>query len=192
VFTGIVEELGTVVALDQQSLRINCTDVLKDARIGDSIVVNGCCLTIARLGPDWWEADISYETRSRTTFDRLQVNDAVNLERAARLGDHIGGHLVQGHVDGVGTIVSAGPDLRIALPEALLPYCVEKGSIAVDGVSLTIVEVSNDSVTAALIPHTMSVTTLGIRNAGDKVNIEVDILAKHVERLLTFATKPST
>jgi riboflavin synthase len=185
-FTGIVEELGVVTSTSEHAVRIDCRHVLADAHVGDSLSVNGCCLTIARLGSGWWEADVSKETRRRTTFDDLVLGDAVNLERSARLGDHIGGHIVQGHIDCVGTIMAAGPDLRVHLPSSLLPYCVTKGSIAVDGVSLTIVDVLDDGFTVALIPHTMSVTTLGQRAIGDRVNIEVDILAKHVERLLSF------
>jgi riboflavin synthase len=186
-FTGIVQEMGTIVSANERSLRIACESVLTDIEVGDSIAVNGCCLTVARLETGCWEADISPETLGRTTLGTLHAGDAVNLEPAARLGGALGGHLVQGHVDASGEIVRPAPDLHVRLPEALLRYCVEKGSIAIDGVSLTIVSVVDDGITAAIIPHTMKVTTLGVRAPGDRVNVEVDIMAKHVERLLTFA-----
>lgn len=183
-FTGIVEELGTVVAIDGPRVRIGARTVLEDAKIGDSTAVNGCCLTVVELGESWWEADISDETFARTNLGDLRPGDAVNLERPVRLVDRLGGHLVQGHVDAVGEIVQAAPDLRVRMPTDLLRYVVEKGSITVDGISLTVVDALADGFTVAVIPHTAAVTTLGRKGAGDRVNLEVDVMAKHVERLL--------
>jgi riboflavin synthase len=183
-FTGIVEELGTFRGRDGDRVRFGARAVLADAAVGDSISTNGCCLTVVASGEDWWEADVSEETLRRTTLEDLADGDPVNLERAVRLEDRLGGHIVQGHVDAVGTVVDPVPDLRVTVPAGLLRYCVEKGSIAVDGVSLTIAALSEDSVSFAIIPHTSAVTTLGVRQPGDRVNLEVDIMAKHVERLL--------
>jgi riboflavin synthase len=163
--------------------------VLTDVGLGDSIAVNGCCLTVVALdpapdGPAWWEADVSDETLARTSLRGLDSGSPVNLERSVRLADRLGGHLVQGHVDGVGEVVEPVPDLRVRIPQHLLRYVVEKGSITVDGVSLTVVQPLADGFTVAVIPHTAAVTTLGARRPGDAVNIEVDVLAKYVERLL--------
>lgn len=185
-FTGIVEELGTVAARDGARLRLACTDVLAGAGIGDSTAVNGCCLTIVAFDADegWWEADVSDETFARTNLGALAPGDPVNLERPVRLEDRLGGHLVQGHVDAVGTIVDPVPDLRVRIPSELLRYVVEKGSITVDGVSLTVVQPLDDGFTVAVIPHTAAVTTLGHKGPGAPVNIEVDVMAKYTERLL--------
>jgi riboflavin synthase len=186
-FTGIVEELGTVVAREGSRLRIGATRVLEDARIGDSIAVNGCCLNV---GASWWDAHVSDETYARTSLGDLAPGDPVNLERPVRLDDRLGGHLVQGHVDGVGQIVAAAPDLRVRAPDHLLRYVVEKGSITVDGISLTVVDALDDGFTVAVIPHTAAVTTLGRKGPGDDVNLEVDIIAKYVERLVAPHTQP--
>jgi riboflavin synthase len=184
-FTGIVEELGRLESLDHGRLRIAATDVLTDVTIGDSIAVNGCCLTVVAFGDDWWEADVSDETISRTSLASAQAGDGVNLERAVRVSDRLGGHLVQGHVDAVGEIVDPVPELRVRIPESLMRYVVEKGSVTVDGVSLTVVEPLEDGFTVAIIPHTAAVTTLGAKRPGDLVNLEVDVMAKYVERLVT-------
>lgn len=187
-FTGIVEELGTVVSRDGPRLRIAASTVLDDVTTGASIAVNGCCLTVvgwdARAG--WWEADVVDETYKRTALGALQPGHRVNLERPVRLSDRLGGHLVQGHVDAVGEIVVAAPDLRVRTEPSLLRYVVEKGSITVDGISLTVVDAGDDSFTVAVIPHTMEVTTLGHKGVGDLVNLEVDVTAKYVERLLSW------
>lgn len=183
-FTGIVEELGRIERFENGRLRIAARDVLTDAGLGDSIAVNGCCLTLVDQGDGWWEADVSDETVSRTGFAEASPGDPVNLERPLRLDTRLGGHLVQGHVDGVGTVVEPVPDLRVRVPERLLPYLVEKGSVTVDGVSLTVVEVLDDGFTVAIIPHTAEVTTLGHRRPGDTVNLEVDVIAKYVERMV--------
>jgi riboflavin synthase len=145
--------------------------------------VNGCCLTAVAFGDDWWDADVSDETFSRTSLGSLVPGDAVNLERPVRPVDRLGGHIVQGHVDAVGEVVDPVPDLRIRLAPELLRYVVEKGSITVDGVSLTVAAVDGAGFEVALVPHTLEVTTLGPAAAGDEVNLEVDVLAKYVEKL---------
>lgn len=190
-FTGIVEELGTVEWLDGSRLRLRADSVLNDAELGSSIAVNGCCLTVVSFqvgdgtpSSGWWEADMSGETLSRTCLGDLVPGQVVNLERPVRLDDRLGGHLVQGHVDAVGTIVVTPPDLRIAAPPEVLRYLVEKGSVTVDGVSLTVVDVLADGFTVAVIPHTASVTTLGHKPPSSRVNLEIDVIAKYTERLL--------
>jgi riboflavin synthase len=184
VFTGIVEELGSVASLEGSRLRLHASTVLGDVTLGASIAVNGCCLTVVAWGEDWWEADVSDETFSRTSLGSLAPGDPVNLERPVRLEDRLGGHLVQGHVDAVGSVVAPAPGLCVRMPERLLHYIVEKGSVTVDGVSLTVVDVLDDGFTVAVIPHTAEVTTLGVRGPGDPVNLEVDVMAKYAERLL--------
>ncbi len=202
-FTGIVEELGKVRAVEPRAggvrLEIDCTRVLDDATIGASIAVNGCCLTVVEVGDGWWAAQAQPETLDRTTLGGLGPGDPVNLERPLRLADRLGGHLVQGHVDGIGTVADRkpGPDgstrVDLDLPKDLGRYVVEKGSIALDGISLTVTEVRDDGaatrVGVALIPHTLSVTTLGARDVGQPVNVEVDLMAKYVERL---GSRPTT
>lgn len=187
-FTGLVEETGRLRSVErsEEATRIafDASVVLEGAGVGDSIAVNGCCLTVVALGEGWWAADAVDETLSRTNLGALRPGDPVNLERPVRLEDHLGGHLVQGHVDGVGTVVSPPPDLRVRVPDALLRYLVPKGSVAVDGVSLTVVSVFEDGFSVALIPHTVAVTNFAGRKVGDAVNLEVDVVAKYVERLL--------
>ena len=184
-FTGIVEELGRLDSLRDGRLRVAATHVVDGVEIGESIAVNGCCLTVVAFGDGWWEADVSDETISRTSLAALNDGDGVNLERAVRASDRLGGHIVQGHVDGVGEVVDPVPDLRVRVPDGLLRYLVEKGSVTVDGVSLTIVEPLDDGFTVAIIPHTAEVTTLGAKRPGDLVNLEVDVMAKYVERLVS-------
>jgi riboflavin synthase len=183
-FTGIVEELGSVVSRQGPKLRIAASLVLEDAEQGDSIAVNGCCLTVVDQGAGWWEADVTVESYRRTNLGDLAPGDRVNLERPVLVQDRLGGHVVQGHVDAVGEIVDPVPDLRVRMPEELARYVVDKGSITVDGVSLTVVEALADGFTVAVIPHTAEVTTLGRKGPGDRVNLEVDVMAKYVERLL--------
>lgn len=185
-FTGIVEELGEVIHFTDQTIRIHAEAVLDDADIGDSIAVDGCCLTVTDKGDDWWEADVSHETLARTTIGSSRPGSPVNLERPVRAQDRLGGHIVQGHVDAVGEVVDPVPDLRVRMPRDLLRYVVTKGSITVDGVSLTVVDVLDDGFTVAVIPHTAEVTTLGRKGPGDAVNLEVDVTVKYVERLLTW------
>lgn len=197
-FTGIVEELGAVAAIEGHRLRLACTEVLADVSPGASIAVNGCCLTVVdfglpdRAGPGWWEADLSDETLARTCLGSLRPGDVVNLERPVRLADRLGGHLVQGHVDAVGTLVGPPPDLVVAAPPEVLRYLVPKGSVTVDGVSLTVVDVLDDGFSVAVIPHTAAVTTLGHKPPGAAVNLEVDVLAKYTERLLAPYPSPET
>jgi riboflavin synthase len=193
-FTGIVEELGTVRSVEHHDggarIEIDAQRVLDDVELGASIAVNGCCLTVVDHGDGWWAADAVTETLDRTGLGDLRAGDPVNLERPVRLADRLGGHLVQGHVDAVGTIraVEPVPDgsvrMTIAAPASVLRYVVEKGSITVDGTSLTVAVCSGDDFTVALIPHTLAVTTLGTTGPDDTVNLEVDVLAKYVERLL--------
>jgi riboflavin synthase len=193
-FTGIVEELGTVLAIEAQGLgvraRIGATAVLEGAKRGDSTAVDGCCLTVVELGDGWFEADVSDESLRRTTLGARQAGDRVNLERPLLVTDRLGGHIVQGHVDAVGEVVAPVPDLRIRMPEDLRRYVIEKGSITVDGVSLTVVQATDDGFTVAVIPHTAEVTTLGAKQPGDTVNLEVDLIAKYTERLLAFREEP--
>jgi len=187
-FTGIVEELGTVVSRKGRRLRIAAENVLEDVELGASIAVNGTCLTVVDWSSDegWWEADVVDESYARTSLGALEAGHPVNLERPVRLSDRLGGHLVQGHVDDVGVIVTAAPDLRVRCARQLLRYVVEKGSITVDGISLTIAAVHDDGFGISVIPHTMEVTTLGHKGPGDPVNLEVDVTAKYVERLLAW------
>ena len=196
-FTGIVEELGTVQTITPNSggarIEIAATHVLDDAEIGASIAVNGCCLTVVALGEGCFAADAVTETLSRTDLGTLAPGDRVNLERPVRLQDRLGGHLVQGHVDAVGTLRLRTPEadgsqrVEFAAPEAVMRYVVEKGSITVDGISLTVAALSDDGFAVAVIPHTLAVTTLGTKQQGAAVNLEVDIVAKYVERLLSRA-----
>ncbi|MDQ4070807.1 MAG: riboflavin synthase [Actinomycetota bacterium] len=181
-FTGLIEELGTLAWREGSRFTFAAEVVTAGAEVGDSIAVNGCCLTVVHVGLGTWSADVVDETLSRTTLGELQAGDAVNLERPLRPSDRLGGHVVQGHVDGVGEVLSPPPDLVVRTPDTR--YLVEKGSVAVDGVSLTVVEVAADRFRVAVIPHTAAVTTLGTRRPGDRVNLEFDILAKYVERLL--------
>jgi riboflavin synthase len=192
-FTGIVEELGTVARVDAQTdairLTVAASTVLGDVHLGDSIAVNGCCLTVAATDGATWTADVMQETLDKTSLGALGPGDHVNLERSVTVDKRLGGHIVQGHVDGVGTILSRTPSehweiVEIGLPDGLSRYLVPKGSIAVDGVSLTVVDLTDDSFTVSLIPETLTRTTLGTRAPGELVNLEVDVLAKYVERLL--------
>ena len=184
-FTGIVEELGSFVSADGERFRFQASVVLEGSDLGASIASNGCCLTLVDQGEGWWEADVSQETLDRTSLGDLAPGDPMNFERPVRLADRLGGHLVQGHVDAVGVVVAPAPDLQVQAPPEVVKYLVEKGSITVDGVSLTVVDVLEDGFTVALIPHTADVTTLGARGPGDKVNLEVDVVAKYVERLVS-------
>jgi len=181
-FTGLIEELGSLAASDGARFTFAADAVLDDLAIGDSVAVNGCCLTVVELAPGRWAADVVDETLSRTNLGALRVGDTVNLERPVPAGGRLGGHVVQGHVDVVGEVVSGPPDLWVRAPHTR--YLAEKGSVAVDGVSLTVVEVVDDRFRVAVIPHTAMVTTLGRLGPGDRVNLEFDILAKYVERLL--------
>ena len=198
-FTGIVEELGELVGRDERPdaarFVVRGPLVSSDARPGDSIAVNGVCLTVVDVDGEVFTADVIGETLRRSSLGPARISDRLNLERAAKLGDRLGGHLVQGHVDGTGTVLSrtvtsgSAPELtpwelvRIGMPAALARYVVEKGSITVDGVSLTVIEAGINDFSVGLIPTTRELTTLGTRLVGELVNIEVDVIAKYVERL---------
>ena len=189
-FTGIIEERGAVRALEGGRLSIACRVVVDDSPIGASVAVNGTCLTVVERDDDHLAYDLSDETVERTSLRRLVPGHAVNLERPVSLAARLGGHIVQGHVDGVGTLVAiemgadGGAVLRIGVPADLLRYVVHKGSITVDGVSLTVAALHNDGVSIALIPHTLAMTSLGAAVVGDPVNLEMDMIAKYVERLM--------
>jgi riboflavin synthase len=187
VFTGIVEEMGRLEAREGNAFTFTADLVTQDAQVGGSIAVNGCCLTVVAHDEGWWRADVVDETLSRTNLAGLQPGDRVNLERPVRVGDRLAGHLVQGHVDGIGDIVTGAPDVTIRPPADLLPYIVPKGSITVDGCSLTITHVGADRFGISVVPHTAAVTTLGFKHPGDHVNLEVDVVAKYVESLLARA-----
>ncbi|MFI9788264.1 riboflavin synthase [Kitasatospora sp. NPDC051984] len=213
-FTGIIEELGEVVSIEEigesSRIRLRGPLVTADVRHGDSVAVNGVCLTVVddseQLAKHEGEfsADVMRETLRRSSLGALRPGSRVNLERAMALGDRLGGHLVQGHVDATGTLLSRDPGdldadgnprwevLRFSLPQPISRYLVEKGSITVDGVSLTVVEAARDTFTVSLIPATLALTTLGVKAVGDPVNLEVDVLAKYVERLLENRALPDT
>lgn len=192
-FTGIVEELGTIAAVEEQGdairLTVRASTVLEDTGLGDSIAVNGCCLTVVTSDENTWTADVMQETLDKTSLLGVKAGDPVNLERAVTVEKRLGGHLVQGHVDGVGEVLRREPSehwelVEISMPAEFGRYLVDKGSITVDGVSLTVVEAKDDSFTVSLIPETLARTTLGSRQPGDRVNLEFDVIAKHVEKLL--------
>jgi riboflavin synthase len=192
-FTGIIEELGSVAAVldqgDAARFTVRGPIVTGDAGHGDSISVNGVCLTVVDVGGGAFTADVMKETLARSGLGALVPGDPVNLERAVRVTDRLGGHVVQGHVDGTGRVVAVTPAehwtvVRVALPAGLDRYVVEKGSITVDGVSLTVTAVDADAFEVSLIPTTLALTTLGTKLPGDPVNLEVDVMAKYVEKLL--------
>jgi riboflavin synthase len=197
-FTGIVEELGTIESLETLSsgeggdairLTVRGPLVTSDAGPGDSISVNGCCLTVAGQGEGTFTADVMHETLAKTSLGGLEPGARVNLERAVTPTTRLGGHIVQGHVDGTGTVISRTPSehwevVEISLPEDLERYLVAKGSITVDGISLTVVDVGS-TFTVSLIPETLARTTLGFKQPGDVVNLEVDVIAKYVEKMVS-------
>jgi riboflavin synthase len=193
-FTGIIEERGQVRGVSEHRLAVACRTVSSDSEVGASICVNGVCLTVVERADDCLAFDVSPETVERSSLRRLAPGDPVNLERPATLATRLGGHLVQGHVDGVGEVTAVRDDgaggarVTVAIPPDLLRFVVEKGSITVDGVSLTVASMQADGVDLALIPHTLAATTLGVASPGDPVNLEVDVIAKYVaknmERLL--------
>ena len=183
-FTGIVEEMGRLRGRDGGRLRFDASVVLDGLQVGDSLAHNGCCLTVAEVGDGWYGVDVVDETLARTDLGVLAPGDSVNLERAVTPSTRLGGHVVQGHVDAVGEVVRAAPDLEVRMPADLARYVVKKGPVAVDGCSLTVVDVGDDRFTVAVVPHTASVTTLGRKGPGASVNLEVDLMAKYVEKLL--------
>lgn len=192
-FTGIVEELGRVKAIELQAdamrLTIEGPLVVSDANRGDSIAVCGTCLTVVELDATSFTADVMQETLNLTSLAGIKVGDPVNLERAMTAATRFGGHVVQGHVDGLGEIISRTPSenwelVQVRIPKELMKYIVLKGSITIDGVSLTVNQVGEDFIGLSLIPETLALTTLGTKQPGDKVNVEADVMAKHIERLL--------
>ena len=201
-FSGIVEEVGRVARVEERSggagrrFWIAATRVLEDARVGDSIAVSGCCLTAVAVEPARFAVEAVPETLSRTTLGAWREGDAVNLERSLRLDQRIGGHLVQGHVDGVGDVRLAAPEgdgkrIAIGLPDALARFVAEKGSLAVDGVSLTVAACDRESCEIALIPHTLRATIAGAYAPGTRVNLEVDLVARYLARLLEESGAPA-
>lgn len=200
-FTGIVAELGSVKEIQHDSqagtLTIAAAEILSDGVVGDSIAIDGVCLTVTDLAHGSFTADVSAETLRRTTLGALKPGDAVNLENALRLADRLGGHLVLGHVDEVGTITGWHDEgtsslMRVSISQEAMRYVVHKGSVCVDGVSLTISNLFDDGFEVALIPHTKQITTLGAKRVGARVNIEVDLLGRYIERLLTYPLAEGT
>ena len=194
-FTGIIEELGKVLAIEKQPdairLTIGCNKVLSDLGRGDSISCSGTCLTAIEIDDKGFTADVMLETLKRSSLDGVQVGDRINLERAMSNKTRFGGHIVQGHVDGVGEFVSREKSdnwdwVKIRIPAELMKYVVHKGSITLDGISLTVNDIEDDVIALSLIPETLTVTTLGSKKPGDKVNVEADVLAKHIERLMEY------
>jgi riboflavin synthase len=194
-FTGIIEELGEVKAIEKQQdairLTIGAKKVLSDLGRGDSISCSGTCLTAIEIDGEGFTADVMLETLKRSSLSEVKVGDPINLERAMSATTRFGGHVVQGHVDGVGEVVSREPSenwewVRIRIPQDLLKYVVHKGSITLDGISLTVNEIDGDVIGVSLIPETLTVTTLGYKQSGAKVNVEADVLAKHIERLMEY------
>ena len=185
-FSGIVEEVGTFVGLDRQYFRFHADRILYDTRAGDYVSVNGCGVSVVGVGDDWIAAELTQDVIERTTFNELKVGDPVNLERAMRAADRMRGHFSQGFVDALGVVVSAAPSLQVRIPEDLLPMVATKGAISVDGVSLSVVQALDDGFTAAITEYTMERTTLGVRKPGDLVNLEVELVAKYVNRVLVL------
>ena len=199
-FTGIIEELGRIASLEklEQGMRLNiaCSTVMSDTKDGDSIAVNGVCLTVLNASPDSFSADLSPETLERSTLGRLTIDSPVNLERAVTPVTRLGGHIVQGHVDARGTFLEAVDEgefwtVRIGFPSGVARYLVEKGSIAVEGISLTIAHLKDDHFDIAIIPKTWAMTNLSSLRSGDAVNLEVDVIAKYVERMMAARTVES-
>jgi len=200
-FTGIVEELGVVDGIEQQTDAVRLTvrgpHVMTDTGLGDSISVNGCCLTVAERDGETFTTDVMRETLDKTSLGVLEPGSRVNLERAVTATTRLGGHIVQGHVDAASELIGRTPSehwevVEISLPRELSRYLVDKGSVTVDGISLTVVEVRADSFTVSLIPETLARTTLGFKQSGDLVNLEVDVIAKYVERLVSTTGQGST
>jgi riboflavin synthase len=197
-FTGIIEELGEIVAFDRDGdsarMTVKAPLAVSDAAHGDSISVSGVCLTVVEQGTDWFTADVMRETIAMSTLADLPAGGRVNIERAAQVGDRLGGHIVQGHIDGTAQVLGIQPGdawrvVRFTLDPEHAPLVARKGSIAVDGVSLTVSDVGRDWFEVSLIPETLAATTLGALEPGDRVNIETDILARHIARLREFDSK---
>lgn len=193
-FTGIVEELGKIQKITSEKIVIECSTVKEDTKIGDSIAVNGVCLTVTELSANSFSADVSSETFKITTFGDLKTGDFVNLERAMSTNGRFGGHIVSGHIDGVGKFLSSNShnEFRFELPEDISKYVIKKGSITINGISLTIATVDRNIITLAIIPHTLDNTNLKFLKSGAFVNIEVDMIAKYVEKFLSTSDNKSS
>lgn len=196
-FTGIVEEIGTVKSVQSKVITIEANKIFDDLHLGDSVAVNGTCLTVSSFNNKIFNADVTQETLNRTNLGSLKNGSKVNLERAMSLQGRFGGHIVSGHIDGVGTIKSMKKDdnaiiLTVEVAKSLMKYIVEKGSVTVDGISLTVASLTDNTFSIAVIPHTLKETVLYYKKEGDKVNIENDIIGKYVERLLTFKNDDNT
>ncbi len=194
-FTGIIEETGKLKSLNGGRIEITCAKILGDIKIGDSISTNGICLTVTDFAENFFAADVMPETLRRTSLENLNIGGAVNLERAMKVGDRFGGHIVSGHIDGVGKITNIRTDgnaifITISAENFLLKQIAAKGSVALDGISLTIVDAGANDFSVSMIPHTRAVTNFNFKRVGSVVNIETDILAKYIERLINFKTAP--
>lgn len=194
-FTGIVEEMGKLNKIQKSAksarLTVEANAVLKDVKLGDSIAINGICLTVVQFNERLFDVDVMAETLRKTNLEELKPGDRVNLERALRVGDRLGGHIVSGHIDGVGVIsrqqredIAVVTDIRA--PAEVMKYIVKKGSVAIDGISLTVTDYTDEAFQVSLIPHTASLTTLGYKKVGDRVNLEADVIGKYIERLTGF------
>lgn len=195
-FTGIIEEVGRLKNLRGGRIEITCTKILEGVKVGDSISTNGICLTVVDFGEDYFAADVMPETFRKTSLAELNNGGLVNLERALKVGDRIGGHIVSGHIDGVGKILSIRADgnallIDVAADSHLLKQIAPKGSVAIDGISLTVVNAGAESFSVSMIPHTCEVTNFQAKRVGSLVNIETDVLAKYVERLMNFKESPA-
>jgi len=195
-FTGIIEEIGKLKSFNGGRIEISCEKVLSDVKLGDSIDVNGICLTVTDFTKDFFAADVMPETIKRTSLDELNIGGAVNLERALQVGGRFGGHIVSGHIDGVGNILNVRPDanaifIDVTAQSNILRQIAEKGSVALDGISLTVVDVTAEKFCVSMIPHTLKETNFKFKHGGSLVNIETDILAKYIDRLLHFKQTPS-
>ena len=194
-FTGIIEEVGKLKSFNGGRIEISCEKVLSDVKIGDSIDVNGICLTVTDFTKDFFSADVMPETVKRTSLDELNIGGAVNLERALQVGDRFGGHIVSGHIDGTGNILNVRPDanaifIDVTAQSNILRQIAEKGSVALDGISLTVVDVTAEKFCVSMIPHTLTVTNFKFKHVDSLVNIETDILAKYIDRLLHYKQAP--
>ena len=194
-FTGIIEEVGKLKNFDGGRIEVNCAKILNDVEIGDSIATNGICLTVTNFGQDFFTADVMPETVRKTSLGELQAGGAVNLERALKADGRFGGHIVNGHIDGTGKILSIRPEgnaifVDISAQSNILRQIAAKGSVAIDGISLTVVNAGTDKFSVSMIPHTLNVTNFKFKRIGSLVNIETDILAKYIERLLNFKPAP--
>ena len=192
-FTGIVEETGRLKSLNGERIEITCAKILSDMKIGDSICTNGICLTVTDFAKDYFAADVMPETLRRTSLEELNIGGVVNLERAMKVGDRFGGHIVSGHIDGTGKILNIRTEgnaifINISAEKFLLKQIAAKGSVALDGISLTVVDAGAENFSVSMIPHTRAVTNFNFKRVGSLVNIETDILAKYIERLMTFKT----